>query len=68
MDKQEIGKRLAALRKESGKTAMEVAAAVGISQSAVSMYESGERIPRDEVKIRLSKFYGVPVEFIFFAK
>lgn len=42
-----------------------VANAVGISISALGMYEQGRRIPRDEVKVRLSKFYGVPVEKIF---
>ena len=43
-----------------------VANAVGISKSALSMYEQGERVPRDSVKLRLAKFYGKSVEFIFF--
>ena len=44
----------------------EVAKAVGISDSAMSAYENGERVPRDEVKIRLAEYYGRTVQEIFF--
>lgn len=37
----------------------EVAKALNISIEALAAYENGERVPRDEVKVRLSKFYGV---------
>lgn len=67
MDKVKIGQRLAELRKQNGKSAVEVAAAVNISQSALCQYETGVRVPRDDIKIRLAKHYGVPVETIFFA-
>lgn len=67
MDKEKIGMVLTRLRKERGETAFDVANAVGISQSAVYMYENGIRIPRDEIKIELSKHFNVPVEEIFFA-
>ena len=29
-----------------------VASAVGISLSAISMYENGQRVPRDEIKVK----------------
>lgn len=45
----------------------EVAKAVGISISALSMYENGDRIPRDDIKIKLANYYGRTVNFIFFA-
>jgi DNA-binding helix-turn-helix protein len=45
----------------------EVAAAVGISVSSLGMYETGARMPRDEVKLSLAKFYGHSVNDIFFA-
>ena len=64
MDKANIGRKLRVLR--GTKTMAEVAEAVGTSISAIAMYESGERIPRDEIKIALAKYYGVPVETIFF--
>ena len=43
-----------------------VADAVGISVSAISMYENGERIPRDVVKVKLASYYGKSVQEIFF--
>lgn len=64
MDKESIGKKLKALRGE--RTLAEVANAVGISISAIQMYECGERVPRDEIKIKLAEYYGVSIESIFF--
>lgn len=56
--------RLRELR--GAKTQRDVAKQVGISCSALAMYETGERIPRDEIKVKLAKFYGVSVGSIFF--
>ena len=64
MDANKIASRLIALRGD--KTRAEVANAVGISLSALTMYENGERIPRDSIKVRLSKYYAVSVESIFY--
>ena len=61
-----IGKRLILLR--GNVPQKDVAAAVGISVTALSMYETGNRIPRDEIKIKLAQHYGRTVEEIFFAK
>ena len=49
VDSFKIGNRLKALRSEKGETTMEMAQALGISASAVTMYETGNRIPRDEI-------------------
>ena len=43
----------------------EVAKALGISVSALSMYEQGNRIPRDEIKIRMAKYYGISIDSLF---
>jgi len=48
------------------KTQEEVAKAVGISTSALGMYEIGQRVPRDEVKIALSRYFKVSVGYLFF--
>lgn len=57
------------LKKLRGETPREkVAKSIGISVSALGMYEQGRRIPRDEVKVKLAKFYGVPIESIFFTQ
>ena len=59
-----IAQRLRKLRGiESIKT---VANACGISPSALSMYENGARIPRDEIKVKLAQYYATTVEAIFF--
>lgn len=64
MDAKKIGERLSLLR---GKTPREeVANAIGVSVSAMSMYENGERIPRDTIKIKLAKYYSKTVQEIFF--
>lgn len=55
------------LRKLRGKAPRSVVAdACGISISALTMYETGKRIPRDEIKVKLARFYGRTVESIFF--
>ena len=59
-----IGQRLKELRK--GESQESVACEIGISKSALSMYERGERMPRDEVKVRISHYYGKTVQEIFF--
>lgn len=64
MDAVTIGKKLIALR--GNRTQEEVAKALGISLSAIGMYERGERIPRDEVKIRIAKFFDTTVQSIFY--
>lgn len=65
MDAKKIGKRIRELRGET--SAPELAKAIGSSVSSIFMYESGERIPRDEVKIRLARYFGVSIESLFFA-
>ena len=55
------------LRKLRGKRSQsQIADALGITKSSWAMYERGERIPRDEVKVKISQFFGVSVQEIFF--
>lgn len=58
------GKKLRALR--GNKTQQQVANDLGITKSALAMYERDERIPRDEIKVRIAAYYGETVQFIFF--
>lgn len=65
-DKKIIAERLLKLR---GNTSREkVAEENGISISALAMYETGKRIPRDEIKVSLARYYKTDVESIFFAQ
>lgn len=61
-----IGEKLKKLRGDL--TQRKVANDVDISVSALAMYETGKRIPRDEVKLRLSEYYGVSIEKLFFTQ
>lgn len=65
MNPKETGELLAGLRKESGKTIAQAAEELNISPSALSMYENGERTPRDAVKIRLAAYYGRTIDIFF---
>lgn len=65
-NKKVVAKRLTELRQNEGKTQQEVANDLGISTSAVAMYESGERVPRDEIKLALAQYYRKSVGDIFF--
>ena len=64
MNAKAIGSRLIALRGD--RTQSKVANEVGISVSALAMYEKGERIPSDNIKIRLAEYYSTPIAVIFF--
>ena len=64
MDKKTIGRRLLQLRGE--KSRIIVAEAIGVSVSALQMYENGDRIPRDEIKVRIAEYYGQTVGSIFY--
>ena len=66
MDAVQIGNKLKSLRDEKSETMEQLSSAIGTSQSAIAMYETGKRIPRDEIKIRIAEHFSVPVESIFF--
>lgn len=59
------GAKLRALRGE--KTQKKVAEDLGITKSALAMYERDERVPRDEIKVRIAEYYGETVQFLFFS-
>jgi putative transcriptional regulator len=64
MNKNNVAKRLKTLRGK--KPRKEVADRIGVSISALQMYENGKRVPKDEIKVALAKYYGIPVQDIFF--
>ena len=59
-----IGEKLRKLR--GNRPREEIAKEVGVSVSALAMYELDERIPRDEIKVRLANKYNVGVQELFF--
>ena len=60
----EIGQDLITLRGAASRE--DVASAVGVSVSALQMYENGERRPRDETKCALAEYFHTTVGALFF--
>lgn len=59
-----VAERLIKARGE--KKREDVAKAIGVSISAIAMYENGERVPRDETKVKLADYYNTTVQALFF--
>lgn len=66
MNAEVIGEKIKNLREKNNISRENFANAVEISQSALSMYENGQRIPRDEVKLRIARFFNTSIEELFF--
>lgn len=60
----EVGIRLSQLRGDISRE--KLAKDIGVSVSAISMYENGERVPRDAIKIKIAEYFGKSVQEIFF--
>ena len=65
MDREKIAKKLVTLRGK--RKQYEIANKLGISDSAYSSYETGERIPSDEVKIKIAALYKKISPVYFFS-
>lgn len=59
-----FGEKLKTLRGKRSRR--EVAKAIGVSFSAYTKYERGERVPRDSLKSRIAKYFNRSVQEIFF--
>ena len=64
MNKKEIGRRLVGAR--GAMSQAEAAGKIGITRSSLAMYEIGQRIPKDDVKILISLAYKIPIQELFF--
>lgn len=56
-----FGGNLKALRTNNGVTQIELAEVLGISKSAVSMYENSQREPSFEILEAIADFFNVPL-------
>lgn len=59
-----IGQKLIALRGEQDIDM--VAKSIGVTKQAIWNYENDKRIPRDDIKRKIAKYYKTSVESIFF--
>lgn len=62
-----IGQRIKTLREKRNISRDSFCRAVGITPSSLSMYENGQRIPRDEVKVKIARVLHESIEALFFA-
>lgn len=58
------GARIAALRRQRGMSQARLAAQLGVSPSAVGMYEQGRREPSADVLVEMGRIFGVSVDYI----
>jgi transcriptional regulator with XRE-family HTH domain len=61
-----VAERLKEARTEKGVSVKEMATACEISESAIQMYECGQRIPRDNIKIVIADYLNKRVQDLFF--
>lgn len=66
MDAKAIGITLRQLREKKGKTLQEVANDLDLDVSTLSKYETGDRIPQDDIKKKLASYYKRSITGIFF--
>jgi putative transcriptional regulator len=57
--------RIAILRAERKMSRKELAAAVGVNFQTIGYLERGEYSPSVELAIRLSRYFGLPLEMVF---
>lgn len=59
-----LGARIAALRREMGQSQAELAKCLGVSPSAVGMYEQGRREPSGAILVALAANFGVSTDYL----
>lgn len=64
MQAKKIGVRLRKLRGD--KSCEEVGYAIGVTKQAISQYETGARIPSDDIKVKLAVYFNKTVQAIFY--
>lgn len=61
-----IAENLRYLRKKKGVTQAEIARALGVPATTYNAWETGQNIPRDQMKQAIADYYDRTVGFIFF--
>lgn len=61
---QDLNKRLKALRIEKGVTQEQMARDTGITQAAISKWESSDTIPKLEFLVKLAKYFGCSIDYL----
>lgn len=59
-----LGTRIKILREEKELSQLELARKLNISNSTLSQYEAGNRIPGDDIKNKIADYFNVSVDFL----
>lgn len=59
-----LGKRIKKLREEAGLSQIELSKMLNISNTTLSQYETGQRIPSDDIKIKIAEFFNTTVDYL----
>lgn len=59
-----LGARIAALRKDAGLSQAELASHLGVSASAVGMYEQGRREPSADTLVAIARVFRVSTDYL----
>ena len=52
------------LRKQRGLTMKELGEKIGVSESTISLYETGRRSPSYEILLKIAEYFGVSVDYL----
>jgi len=59
-----VGERLAELRKDKGLQQKEFATIIGVTERSVSLYERELSSPRDEVLLKIARYFNVSLDYL----
>ncbi len=64
MEENILGKRIKELREESNLNQIEFSKILNISNTTLSQYEAGNRVPSDEIKRKIADFFQVTIDYL----
>lgn len=64
MENNILGLRIKELREEKDINQLDFSKLLNISNTTLSQYESGKRIPSDEIKLKIARFFNVSLDYL----
>lgn len=62
----DLGNRIRVFRAEHRLSQAELADAIGVSRKTISTIEVGRFVPSTVIALKIARFFGVPLEEVFF--
>lgn len=60
-----LSDRLKKLRISAGLNQTELGKIIGVGKTTISMYETGNSTPSDEIKLKITEYFNVSVDYLF---